>query len=323
MIYMKLKITVLLLTISFSVMAQQEQHLAPPGTYWQSFGFQKQVEQVGVGYYKSDSLGYEPAMLELYTFNKEGHLTQKYIRIFGKYGSETAYNYVYNKGILDSINTVATASNFNSRQKLHYNNNGQIKTITATGKHTNFTDTYTYDNSGMVAAIVRQYKSGGIKKTTFNHTNNYVYEQETDVKGKVTGNYYIYDGDERFASFSSDDKKAITFYDTYHRKDFKTVINEDALKYVLKQRQQKQLDPKTFAGQMDKLQGKPVSVILFDIPAEARNESGDWIKRLQVDKRLARPERRLVFKKLVYTDGTESGSTDYDMIFGKKVSAIQ
>lgn len=42
-------------------------------------------------------------------------------------------------------------------------------------------------------------------------------------------------------------------------------------------------------------------------------------KRLQIDRRFSKGERRLVFKKLVYADGTESGSTDYDLIFKRKV----
>ena len=131
-------ITLILLAFGISASAQ---HLAPTKTYWQSFEFQKQPKQVSIGYYKSDSLGYEPAMPEVYNFNEDGFITQKYIRIFGEYGSETVNNYVYINGVLDSINTLASAQNFNSQQKLHYSNSGQLTHITATGKFADYTDT--------------------------------------------------------------------------------------------------------------------------------------------------------------------------------------
>jgi hypothetical protein len=50
---------------------------------------------------------------------------------------------------------------------------------------------------------------------------------------------------------------------------------------------------------------------------------GDWIKSLQIDRRFGTSIRRMVFKKIQYADGTESGSTNYDMIFDQKVKYIQ
>ncbi|RKD18643.1 hypothetical protein BCY91_15010 [Pelobium manganitolerans] len=117
---MKYTIAFLLMITSLTACAQPQaepSHLVPPKTYWQSFGFQKQPKQVGIGYYKSDSLGYEPAMLEVYNFNEDGFITQKYIRIFGEYGSETVNNYVYSNGVLDSINTLASAKTLTANKK--------------------------------------------------------------------------------------------------------------------------------------------------------------------------------------------------------------
>ena len=82
---MKFSITILLLLIAFGPKAQEPEHLAPYKTYWQSFGFQKQPDFAKIAYYKSDSLGYEPVMAEVISFNKDGKLIQKYTRIFGKY----------------------------------------------------------------------------------------------------------------------------------------------------------------------------------------------------------------------------------------------
>lgn len=321
---MQIKTVLFLLLISLNTFGQGGvQHLEPPKTYWQSFGFQKQVDHVKVGYYQSDSLGYAPVMAEVISFNKEGHLIQKYVRIFGQYASETAYNYVYTNGILDSINTLASAQNFNSQQKLHYDNNGQLTHITATGKFTNYTDTYSYENSGMVATIERKYQTGGSKTTRFNHKSNYVHEKETAVNGKITESYTVYDGDECFATFTLGGQPIVTFYNTPFRSDFEAEIDENALNYALKQRRLKQSDPEAFKQHMSELQSKPTSRSVFDIPAEARNEGGDWTKRLQIDRRFGNGMRRLVFRKLMYADGTESGSTDYDMIFGSKVERIK
>ncbi|WP_346236857.1 hypothetical protein ABDK00_013560 [Niabella insulamsoli] len=318
-------IAFLMMIASFTVHAQKHEaadHLSPPKTYWQSFGFQKQIDHVKIAYYKSDSLGYEPTMAEVISFNKHGHLIQHYIRIFGQYGSETAHNYVYTNGVLDSINTLATAANFNSRQKLHYNSDGQLTHITATGKFSNFTDTYKYDQTGMVASIERTHKSGSTRKAVFNHKANCVQERETAANGKVTERYYIYEGDELLASFRSG-SGLLTFYDAYRRIDFETKVNEAPLTYALAQRKLKQSDPMAFNKQMSSLQSKPVSKIVFDIPALAKNENGDWIKRLQIDRRFSPPQRRLVFRKLMYADGTTSGDTEMDLIFERKVARLK
>ncbi|MDY0090901.1 MAG: hypothetical protein RBR78_11125 [Flavobacteriaceae bacterium] len=110
--FVKIKGSFFLILISYIVCGQTEvSHLSPPKTHWQSFGFHKQPKQVAIAYYKSDSLGYEPAMFEVFTFNESGYIIQKYLRIYGKYESETANNYVYKNGVLDSINTLASAQN--------------------------------------------------------------------------------------------------------------------------------------------------------------------------------------------------------------------
>src|SRR5690606_20994766 len=118
------------------------EHLALPKIHWKSYGYQKQIEQAKIAYYKSDSLEYETTMVEVFSFNKEGNIIQKYIRVFGKYGSETAFNYVYTNGLLDSINTYASAKNFNTQQKFHYDKNGRLTHSTSTGVYANFTDVY-------------------------------------------------------------------------------------------------------------------------------------------------------------------------------------
>ena len=318
---MKLTTTLALLLLSFGLKAQEAEHLSPPKTYWQSFSFQQQPNFAKVAYYRSDSLGYEPTMAEVISFNTEGHLIQKYTRIFGKYASETAHNYVYKNGKLDSINTLATAKNFNATQKLHYNANGFLQKVTATGVYTNFTDTYQYDNNGMVTAIQRTYQNGSKKQALFDHRKNTVTEIETSAKGTLTETVFVYDGDELLASFVKG-KAVVNLHDNYRRIHFETEINEEPLAYLITLRKVKQENPSAFRNEIGALRDKKIAIVTFDIPAQSQNMQGDWTKRLQIDKRFG-PQRRLVFRQLNYADGTQSGSTDYDMIFEHKVKNIK
>lgn len=318
---MKITTTFLLILnlIAFSAFGQ---HLELPKTKWQAYGFQKQVEQVAIGYYKSDSLGYEPTMLEVYNFNKEGHLVQKYFRIFGKYGSETAENYVYVNGRLDSINKIVSASKFNVKQKLHYSKNGILDSVTASGFYSSFTDHYSYEKSGKVNTIERKHNNGNTIKAIYNHKKNYVIEKDIHSKDKESASYFIYDGTELFASFSFEEDSTVTFYDSYNRNEFETKAPEDALEFVFTLRDLKAKNKVDFQVQMDDLQKRPNSKITQKIPVEELNEHGDWINRLQIDNKFGGPNRRMVFKTLTYLDGSTSGSTDYDLIFEMKVYDI-
>lgn len=74
---------------------------------------------------------------------------------------------------------------------------------------------------------------------------------------------------------------------------------------------------------MGEMMYKPSSRVILEIPAVSTNMDGDWTKRLQIDRSFSNGERRLVFRKLVYADGTESGDTEFDMIFDKKVERFK
>ncbi|UUV21765.1 hypothetical protein [Paenimyroides aestuarii] len=320
---MKFIIIICLIMIGFGLKAQEAEHLSPPKTYWQSYGFQKQPDFAKIAYYKSDSLGYEPVMAEVISFNKEGFIIQKYMRIYGKYASETAHNYVYTNGVLDSINTVASSSNFNSKQKLHYGANGVLEKVTASGVYTNFTDTYQYGPNGMVRSIQRTYQNGSKKEAFFDHLKNTVTEKETSAKGTVTETIFVYDGDDVLASFQKDGKNKIWINDKQRRIDFTIEIKEnDPLNYALNLRKMKQEDAKKFQQTIGDLSENPSAMILFDIPAESKNENGDWTKRLQIDKEFG-VQRRMVFKEIKYSDGSQSGSTEFDLIFDQKVKHIK
>lgn len=311
---MQFKVTLFLLLVGFFVKAQNYYHISPPKTYWQSYGFQKQPDHAKIAYYKSDSLGYEPVMTEVYSFNKEGHIIQKYTRIYGKFASESAKNYFYKNGVLDSTTTKASAENFNSSQKMHYDAKGNLIKITSTGKYATYTDTFTYDDDGLIQTMTRRNATGSKTFLEFVHKNNYIKETTTEKSGRIIESCYVYEGDDIFAKFTITKKQRITFYDKIQRIEYELEAIENPFEYAMKMRTAYQKNNKALAETFQKTASK----IVFDIPAEARNEQGDWIKRIQFDRRFG-SQKRMVFQYLKYADGTESGSTDFDLIFDMKV----
>lgn len=315
---MKYTITFLLIIAAFTATAQ---HLAPPKTYWQSFGYQKQPDHIKRAYYKSDSLGYEPTKAEVISFNKEGFIIQEYEQVLGKSVKENARNYVYKNGVLDSINALNTDPNYNTWQKLHYDDKGNLVKITVNGKYSDYTDTFTYYDNKMVKTILRHNHASGTKTLAeFVHNRNYIKETLVEKSGRTIEGCYMYDDDELFADFTITQKQSIRFYDEARRITYELENFEgNPFEYALKQRTAYQKNPNALAVEFDKSEAR----IIFDIPAETKNEQGDWIRRLQLDKRYSSTERRLVFNQIMYADGTKNGSTDYDITFGKKVEKME
>lgn len=311
-------ITLILLAFGISASAQ---HLKPPKTYWQSFGYQKQPDHIKRAYYKSDSLGYEPSKAEVISFNKEGFIIQEYEQTMGKFAKEKARNYVYKNGVLDSINTLNTDPNYNTWQKLHYDEKGKLVKMTINGKYSNFTDTFTYYDGGMVKTIIRHNHASGTKTfAEFVYNRNYIKETLKETSGRTIESCYIYDGDNLFASFTIMKNQSIQFYDEARRITYELENFEgNPFEYALKQRTAYQKNENALAVEFDKSDAR----IIIDIPAETKNEQGDWIRRLQLDKRYSSTERRLVFNQIMYADGTKSGSTEMDLIFESKVRKMK
>lgn len=310
-------ITLIFLALGLSASAQ---HITPPKTYWQSFGYQKQPDYVQTVYYKSDSLGYEPTTVLVKSFNKDGFIIQDYIEVLGNFASKTAHNYVYKNGKLDSINTVTTNKNFNSIQKLHYNANGQLEKIISTGTYTEYTDNFSYDHNGMVQSIIRKYKDEKSTLTaTYNHQKNYVTEVDAMADGSKKTRYFVYEGDDLFAMISGGSIYNIRFYDKFHRYNFEIEVAKDALQYALDKRKLYQQDEKYLGKLLEEKNGK----IVYETPAETKNETGDVTRQLELDKLYKNTKRRLIFSKYVYADGTTSGSTDFDLIFESRVRKMK
>ncbi len=324
----KNKVTTSLLLLLMSAMAygqmgSEAQHLSPPKTHWQSFGYQKQPDHIKRAYYKSDSLGYEPTMSEVISFNKEGFIIQEYKQVLGKFVSERARNYVYHNGVLDSINTLNTDPNYNTLGKLYYDENGKLVKLTVSGKYSKYTDTYAYYDNGMVKSILRTNHASGTKTgAEFVHQRNYVKETVLEKTGKSYESCYMYDGDDLFTSFTISKNQKMTFYDAARRITYEIEADNirNPFEYALELRAEFQKNPNALAEKFDPTDN---AKIVFEIPAEVRNEQGDWIRRLQFDRSYSTTERRLVFNQIMYADGTKSGSTEMDLIFESKVRKMK
>lgn len=310
---MKTTLSFLFLALGLSALAQ---HLTPPKTYWQSFGCKKQPNYVQTVHYKSDSLGYEPTTILIKSFNKEGFIIQDYIEVLGDFASKTVHNYVYKNGVLDSINTVTTNKNFNSTQKLHYDANGKLSKIISNGTYAQHTDHFTYDHNGMVQTIQRKYADEQSTLTaTFDHQKNYVTEVDALKNGEKKTRYFVYESDDLFAMISGKSISIVRFYDKFHRYNFEIEVAKNALQYAFDKRKLYQQDEQYLGKLLEDKKGK----IVYDIPAETKNENEDVIRQLELDKLYKNTKRRLIFSKYVYADGTTSGSTDMDFIFESKV----
>ena len=296
-------------------------HYDLPKTNWKDFGFKKQVKQVGISHYKSDGTNHDYSFLEVHTFNKEGNIIQKYYRTFGKDGRESSTYYVYHNGKLDSIYYYLPKWNSCSEiQKLNYNNKGVLDSISTS----EYTFHYTYEKSGKVSMIERKYpnRNRTSVQTLFNYEKNYVLENHISPQdGKITEYYSIYDGKELFASIIINRRVLVYFCNSYSRTIFEADLAVDALDFVLKLRALKDNNEEDFQNQLDELEKSSTSDIIIEIPIEDANTEGDWIKRLKIDR--SEKKRELLFQILMYSDGTISGSTEFDFVFDKKVSHIK
>ncbi len=169
----------------------------------------------------------------------------------------------------------------------------------------------------MVKTIQRKYKDKSTTTTSYDHKKNVVTETDKRANGKIATTTYVYNVDELFATI--DGKNTVRFHNTYHNYDFEVQVEGDALQYAIEKRRLFQQDEQYLGKLSKEKNGK----IVFDIPAISRNDNGDIIRQLQLDKTSKQTRRRLWFSKYVYADGTTSGSTDYDLLFGQRVEKMK
>ncbi len=172
----------------------------------------------------------------------------------------------------------------------------------------------------MVKSIQRIYADRqGSTTATFDHNKNVVTETDLRANGKKSTTHYVYNEDLVFAIISGAKPGVVRFNNPFHQYDFEVETTGDALQYVFEKRKLFQQDEQYLDKLLEEKNGK----IVLDKPAVAKNENGDMIRHLELDKTYKNTNRRLVFSKYKYADGTESGSTDMDLIFESKVRKMK
>lgn len=315
---MKNTINIIILFISFSITAQT--HTELPLKSHTNFELSKPVKYVKIATYEADEKGWNPVMSQVISFNEQDQLIQEYMRLFGNFASETVHNYVYAGKLLDSINTLATAANFNVKSDISTDENGRVISQKAKGFYTNYTRTYEYNKDNTVKAITTNHASGNNNWTKFTYENGAL-NMVTQVEGKThegsPTNYSLYNKGSLFATWNDSENDLTLSPTDYRHYEIKKHTTPLATAQELK---------KIFNTNNEVYQEKMAVIgkdaIIVHEQADSKNEQGDWTKKMTKTLNFGQQQKRFAFREIVYADGTTSGSTDFDYLFFKKMNGL-
>lgn len=315
---MKNIIYTIILFISFNITAQI--HTELPLKSHAKFELSKPVKYVKIATYSATEKGWDPAMSQVISFNEDDQLIQEYMRIFGKFASETAHNYVYNGKMLDSINTLTTSANFNIKSDINTDVKGRIISEKAKGFYADYTRTYEYNNDGTIKAITTNHASGTYNWTNFTYENGAL-NLVTQVEGKTYEgspiNYFLYNNDKLFATWNDSDNDLTlspTDYRHYQLKNHSTPLAtaQELKKLFITNEKAYQAEIKSISNE----------AVFVHEQGDSKNEQGDWTKKMTKTLNFGQEQKRYSFREIVYADGTTSGSTDFDYLFFKKMNDL-
>lgn len=310
--------TLCILLITASAVAQIHSEL--PLKSHINFDLSKPVKYVKIATYDANDKGWDPVMTQVISFNDADQLVQEYTRILGKFGSETVHNYVYDGKKLDSVNTYASASNFNIKSSFQTDKNGRINTETAKGFYVDYTKSYQYNKDGTVKTITTKHATGNNNWTQFVYKNGKL-DMVTQVDGKVYKgspvNYFIYNNGSLFAKWNDLDND-LTLSPTAYR-HYTLKQQETPLATAQELRKLFNTDKKGYELRLDKL--VDTENIVYE-QTTSSNEQGDWTKKMTNTVNYGQEQKRWSFREIVYVDGSTSGSTDFDGFFYERMKKL-
>ena len=285
-----------------------------------NFELSKPVKYVKIATYKADENGWEPVMAEVTSFNENNQLIQEYMRIMGEFASETAHNYVYDGQLLDSLNTIASASNFNVKSSFEPDENGRISTETAKGFYVDYTRKYTYNEDGTVKTITTDHARGTHNWTQFSYMNG---EQDLVIQidgrnfEEDTKNYFLYNKGRLFAKWNDDDND-LYLYPTDNR-HFRLENHSQPLAAATELRKLQNTDQIAYDAKILEIakEGEIVRELAISF-----NEQHDWTMKMVKTINEGQAEKRFVFREIFYADGTTSGSSDFDRFFYSRMKDL-
>jgi hypothetical protein len=310
--------TLCMLLITASAVAQI--HSESPLKNHKDFELSKPVKYVKIGTYDASDKGWDPVSMQVISFNDTDQLVQEYLRILGKFGSETAYNYVYDGKKLDSVNTLASAANFNIKGDITTDKNGRIISETAKGFYADYTKSYQYNKDGTVKAITTKHATGSNNWAQFTYKNGKL-DMVTQVDGKVYKgspvNYFLYNNGLLFAKWNNLDIDLLLSPTSYRHYKLKKHSTPQATAQEL--RKLFNTDKKAYDMRLDKL--VDTENIVYE-QTTSSNEQGDWNKKMTKTLNYGQEQRRWSFREIVYMDGSTSGSTDFDSFFYERMKKL-
>lgn len=301
-----------------TVSAVAQVHTALPLKSHTNFELSKPVKYVKIATYEATEKSWDPVMTQVISFNDADQLVQEYTRILGKFGSETAYNYVYDGKKLDSVNILASAANFNSKGDIVTDKNGRIVSETAKGFYADYTRNYDYNKDGTIKTITTKHATGNNNWTQFSYKNGSL-DLVTQVDGRVYKdspvNYFLYNNGLLFATWNDLDND-LTISPTPYR-HYKLKKHHAPLATAMELRTLYNTNKPAYNSQIDGISNE--ATIVYQ-QGTSSNELGDWTKKMTETTSYGQTQKRYSFREIVYADGTASGSTEFDILFFKKMN---
>lgn len=315
---MKNVIKTIIFLIACNITAQI--HTELPLKSYSDFELNKPVKYVKIATYSATEKAWDPVMTQVISFNEANQLIQEYTRILGKFASETAHNYVYNGKNLDSINILASASNFNIKGAVKTDAKGRVISETAKGFYADYTRNYEYNSDETVKAITTNHASGSRSWTKFTYQNGEL-NLATQVDGKTYEdspvNYFLYNKGKLFAQWNDLDNDLTlspTDYRHYQLKKHPAPIaTAQELKKLFN------TDEKAYQAKIKLISN---DAIFVHQQGDSKNEQGDWTKKMVSTINYGQEQKRYSFREIVYADGSTSGSTEFDYLFFKKMDGL-
>ena len=299
------------------------QHIGLPEITQKDAPSNNEVYRVQTATYKADSLGYEPVMLEVLNYNENGLKFQDYRQIFGSYASETFDEFFYTGKRLDSIVRKTSAGGFDALIKFEHDDQGKIIKETAIGRYTNYTTTFEYEGDLLVEAVLTPKK--GDKKMAFfyyggkgNHLIS-VTEETCAPDGKMKRLYTVYYHDGKPFARITKDRPLIHVRD--YTGIYKIRSSKSGYETVKDLRKAVEISQNELFKVKRELAKDEIMIEQYSTSTDTR--TGDWTKRHKTYKNLGKLDERFIFRKLYYPDSTTSGSTDFDLLFQRRVPKLK
>lgn len=299
------------------------QHIGLPAITQEAAPSNNEVFRVQTATYKADSLGYEPVMLKVLNYNEDGLKFQDYRQIFGSYASETFDEFFYTGKRLDSIVRKTSAGGFDALIKFEHDTQGRIIKETAIGRYTNYTTTFEYEDDLLIEAVLQPRK--GDKKMAFFYyggTDNdliSVTEETYAPDGKMTKSYTVYYHDSKPFARLTKDRPLIHVLDyTGFYKIRSSKPDYDTVKALRKAIEVSQNELFKIKRELAKDE-----IMIEQYSTSTDTRTSDWTKRHKTFKTFGKLDDRFIFRKLYYPDSTTSGSTEFDILFQRRMPKIK